>query len=136
MSLAPIAVARAEQVLEIPQVKAPATSAPTPADTEATPVSPRYPRPEAVARRDDAPAIPSNVGSLEEYERQDTDDASSPRRNPPSGIYGPGAALAGANFQIDPGGNRQALTSDLVLGALMLGVFAMEMNEAHQHRHR
>ena len=68
--------------------------------------------------------MPSGLGSVDDYENQG--ESSYP------------AAVAGApsNLRVDPNGNRDALVKDVVLGALVIGLFALEAHAAQQHRHR
>ncbi len=90
--------------------------------------------------------LPANLGSVEDYEHQDGEDAPSTsysRRYSSSGFGGQAAGFggtggnfAGANLQFDPGHDRQALTNNLILGALALGLFAMEVQASHHHHHR
>ncbi len=68
--------------------------------------------------------MPSGLGSIEDYERQGEPSSS--------------AGIAGArpSLRIDRNNNRQALANDVTLGALAIGLFALEVHAAHQHRHR
>jgi hypothetical protein len=69
--------------------------------------------------------IPAEIGSIDDYENQG--EPSSPAR-----VGGGTPAL-----RIDGSGNpREALVSNVILGALVIGLFAMEVHEAHQQRHR
>ncbi len=104
----------ADQVLELPATAAPASS------PDASVGGAPEPEPK---HRTMAP-MPSGLGSIEDYERQGEPSSS--------------AGIAGArpNLHIDPSGNRQALANDVILGALAIGLFALEVHAAHQHRHR
>ena len=71
--------------------------------------------------------MPSGLGSIDDYESQGESSSST------------GITSAPSNPRIDPNGpngNRQALVNDVILGALVVGLFAMEVHAAHQHRHR
>ena len=86
--------------------------------------------------------MPANLGSVDDYEHQDGDDTSlSSPRSASSGFGGSGARFGtpgnfgAANLQFEPGNDRHALTNNLILGALVLGLFAMEVQSAQQQRH-
>lgn len=105
----------ADQVLELPQAVAPASYRDASAADGAAEPPPR--------RQAMAP-MPSGLGSLDDYERQGESDR-------PAGL-----ASGPSNVRIDPNGNREALANDIILGALVIGLFALEMHAAHQNRHR
>lgn len=101
----------------------------------------RSPHRTAIARRDSTAPLPANLGSVDDYEHQDGDDSSSSPRSASSRFSGSGGGFAtpgnfgAANLQFDPGNDRHALTNNLVLGALVIGLFAIEVQAAHQHHH-
>jgi hypothetical protein len=113
----PATTALAEQVLEVPRVTAPTPAeAPMEAAVEPDPV-----------HRVMAP-MPSGVGSVNDYETQDESSylvgATSPSISRANGA------------RIDPSGNRQSLTNEVILGAVVIGLFALEAHSANQRRHR
>ena len=110
----PARTAFANQVLELPQTTAPVSSPAASADGAAEP----EPQRQAVA------PMPSGLGSVDDYENQGESS------------YSGGIANAPSNLRIDPNGNRDALVKDVVLGALVIGLFALEAHAARQHRHR
>jgi hypothetical protein len=113
----PATTAFAEQVLEVPRVAAPTPAeAPVDAAVEPDPV-----------HRVMAP-MPSGVGSVNDYETQDESSY-------PPGALAPSARAPQGAF-VDPAHNRQALTNDVIMGALVIGLFALEAHSAHQSRHR
>lgn len=146
LCIAPITTALADQVLEVPQMAAPATSADASAKDAAPAAHPRHSHHEVTERPKAMAPLPANLGSVEDYEHQDGEDAPSSsysRRYSSSGFGGqaagfggPGGNFAGANLQFDPGHDRQALTNNLILGALAIGLFAMEVQASHHHHHR
>jgi hypothetical protein len=110
----PTTDAFADQMLELPQVAAPAPMPHPRAVAEPDPESPN---------RAMAP-MPPGLGSIDEYESQG--DSEGPAR----------LASGPSNLQIDPygpQGNRSSLASNVLLGALTLGLFAMELHAAHRH---
>jgi hypothetical protein len=118
-------MAFADQVLELPRVSAPA---PAPAP-DASYSSDAVAEPEPRAKRNLTP-LPADLGSVEDYENQG-EPSSSPRfASSPSFASGP------STVRIDQGGGRDAMVTNVILGALVIGLFAMEMNAAQQHRHR
>jgi hypothetical protein len=142
LCMAPVMTAFADQVLEVPQMTAPAASAP-----DAAPGAPaHHSYHEAAPRREAMAPMPANLGTLADYTHQDAEDAPSTsysRRYSSSGFGGqaagfggPGGNFGGANLQFDPGNDRQALTNNLILGALALGLFALEVQDAHHRHHR
>jgi hypothetical protein len=111
----PARMAFAAQVLELPAD--PASSPDGSADRAGEPLPHRH----AMA------PTPSGLGSIDDYERQGESPSSA------------GIGSAGSNPRIDPNGpnrDRQALVNNVILGALAIGLFAMEVHAAHQHRHR
>ena len=133
-------MAFADPVLEIPQMNAPVpTEAPAASEASAPSRSSHH---AAQAQRAATAPMPANLGSIDDYEHQDGDDSSSySARAASSGFGGAGAGLGmpgnfgGANLQFDRGNDRQALANNLVLGALVLGLFAMEVQASHHHHH-
>ena len=101
-------VIQAEQILELP----PTTSADSPLEA---PLPSRSVRP----RSADVSA-PAGVGSVGDYENQDDSAA-------------PGAANVTTRPRFERNSNQPALASEIVMGALVLGVLAMELHSAH-HR--
>jgi hypothetical protein len=125
-------VAFADQVLELPRVSAPAP-APLP---DASYSSDAVAEPEPPAKRNLTP-LPADLGSVEDYENQGDEASSSPRFASSSRFASsPGFASGPSTIRIDQGGGRDAMVTNVILGALVIGLFAMEMNSAHQHRHR
>jgi hypothetical protein len=113
----PATSAFAEQVLELPQAAAQTPSADAPAEAEAEP----KPRRQAMT------PMPAGLGSIDDYENQGESS------------YPAGIASPPPNLRVDPNGpnrNREGLVNDVILGALAIGLFAMEVHAAHQHRHR
>lgn len=110
----PARSAFADQVLELPPTAAPASSRDASVDAAPEP----EPKHHAMA------PLPAGLGSIEDYEQQGEPSSS--------------AGIAGArpSLRIDPNNNRQALANDVILGALAIGLFALEVHAAHQHRHR
>ena len=108
--------ASAGPVLEIPQVLAPAAdrknSAPS-VDVSPLPEEP-------------APA-PSAVGSIEDYEHQDSYPYHAGVVSRPAAPIDPGANHA-------PEGNHAALGNRAIVGAFVLGVLALELHAADGHR--
>lgn len=107
------------QVLELPQVaNAPSESAPV--------VRRRHvaPPPTQMA---DAP-MPAGMGTLQDYEHQD--DSTAQNSSSPSSF-----AIGGSNgaVGVDPNGNRDALIGDAILGAVAIGLFALEVHQARRH---
>ena len=107
------------QILELPQV---AEARPQPQPSR----RPRVASPPAEVA--DAP-IPG-MGTLQDYEHQDD----RPAQNPPQSSAS--LAMGGSNgaIVVDPGGNRDALINDAILGAVAIGLFALEVHAAHHHR--
>lgn len=113
-------------------------TAPVPAEAPAsreTAAPPRSSHRVAVAPRDLTAPMPANLGSVDDYEHQEGDDSSSVSSRAASSGFGTAGNFGGANLRFDPGNNRQALANNLVLGALVLGLFAMEVQASHQHHH-
>lgn len=110
----PARMAFADQVLELPQAAAPVSS------QYASGAPAAAPEPERQAM---AP-MPAGIGSVDEYESQGESS------------YPAGIASTPSNLHIDPNRNRDGLVKDLVLGALVIGLFALEVHAAQQHRHR
>jgi hypothetical protein len=117
LSAVPVANAIAEQTLELPQTAA-ANSAFAPSEVVAD-AAPK-PQPEVMA------PMPAGVGSLADYEDQDSSPQQAQARN----------AMGSAGSPIDPLGSHPSLGNEVVMGALVLGVLAMELGAAHHHRHR
>jgi hypothetical protein len=114
----PARTAFADQVLELPQAAAPASSPDGSADGAAVEPEPQR---QAMTR------MPAGLGSIDDYENQGESS------------YPAGIASPPSNLRVDPNGpnrNREALVNDVILGALAIGLFAMEVHAAHQHRHR
>jgi hypothetical protein len=101
----------AAQVLELPQTAPASSEVPAP-----PPISPP-----ARARGARSEAAPAGVGSVSDYESQEGDPQAS-------------VAAPQASSPFDRRGNRAALTNELMMGALVIGVLAMELHAAHQHR--
>jgi len=89
--------------------------------------------------------MPSGLGSIDDYQRQDSSEMRRASVSPAfasPGFASPGfaspAAIMGmpSNGPSDRNGNRAALVNDVVLGALVIGLFALQANAAHQRRHR
>jgi len=117
MCLVPAEMAFADPVLELPQL----ATASTPMNASADETAP--PR-----RRAKAP-MPKGLGTLQDYER-DTESAPSPRSSA-------GLATTPTNQRFEGNSNNgQTLAQNVIFGALVLGLFAMELHTAHQHRHR
>jgi len=142
--MAPITTAFADQVLEVPQITAPAASADasTPDTPPAAPAHHSYH--EGAERRETMAPMPANLGTLADYAHQDGEAPSSSNSarysssgfgGQAAGFGGAGGNFGGANLQFDPGHDRQALTNNLILGALALGLFALEVQDAHRSHH-
>ncbi|HVN26905.1 MAG TPA: hypothetical protein VMT64_00385 [Candidatus Binataceae bacterium] len=114
--MAPARSAFADQVLEIPSTVAPTAS--TPSDYSRT-MRTSHPAP-----------LPSNLGTLQDYERET--DADSNTGNPSNYPSNHGAGSVNPLFEVK-GNDQQALLQSAVLGALLIGAFAMEMHAAHHH---
>jgi hypothetical protein len=112
-------MAFADPVLELPQL---ATTS-TPIDTAADETAPVKPRPRETV------AMPKELGTLQDYERESDSD-------PAVGNSQGFASSAPANRRFEANPSGQTLAQNVIIGALMLGVFAMELHAAHQHRHR
>ena len=125
ISLVSFAVAVSLAVAQEPaiQVAAPATSYDHYSPPE--PVSRHRSTPQQVA--DSTP--PSGVGSLDDYMHQSESDSSpypassAMTRSPSAGRY-------------DPNGDRSAMVTNVILGALAIGLFAYELHAANQHHRR
>ena|SRR5579871_461757 len=125
VGFAPARMAFAEQVLELPQPTAPSVSSSVPTDEGATV--------EKSAPREVAP-LPSGLGSIDDYENQD----SSPRSSRyaagyPAGYAANGVGASGGT-RIDHRGQPTQLQNEVMLGAVVLGVLAMELSHSHHHR--
>jgi hypothetical protein len=118
----PMRTAFADQVLELPQAPARAASSDTSRDASRYVPDDVAPKP-APHRRAMAP-MPAGLGSIDDYESQDGSSSSS------------GIAGAGLSPRIDPNRNGDALANEVILGALVIGLFAMEVHAAHQHHRR
>jgi hypothetical protein len=113
----PARTAFADQVLELPQAAAPASSPDRSADGAAVEPEPQ---------RQAMTPMPAGLGSIDDYENQGESS------------YPAGIASAPSNLRVDPNGpnrNREGMVNDVILGALAIGLFAMEVHAAHQHRH-
>jgi len=109
----PVRMVQAEQVLELPTSGAPAAASDaSPDDVVAYEKS----APKAVA------PMPSGLGSIDDYETQD----SSP--------YAANSAGTRGTTHVDHRGQQSALVDEVMVGALVIGVLAMELNSAHHHR--
>ncbi len=111
-TLCPTAVSAA-QVLEVPQLIAAASTprhSATRVDDAVTEPGPEY-----------AVATPEGVGSLDEYESQHTS------AHPVLGSLSTAAP-------VDPKANRSEMGNSILVGALILGVLAMELHATQQHR--
>jgi hypothetical protein len=121
----------AEQVLELPQMTTPSTT------PDLSSAAPPHRRNQSAQRNAEAP-LPANLGSIEDYEHQGEEDRPS---YPGSSSYassnlqggGFGGNYGGATLQFEPGSSREALTNNIILGAVVLGLFAMEVDAAHHH---
>jgi hypothetical protein len=127
-------MALADQVLELPQNSAESTSSPPASiaspDETAPPHKPRH--------RAMAP-VPQNLGTLQDYERENGEDASGAPLNSANSANFANFAGAPSNpatplFEIG-GNNHQTVAQNAILGVLMLGLFAMEVQSAHHHHH-
>ena len=116
------------QVLELPQVSS------TPVAAPATSYD-QYSPPEPVSRHRSAPqqvadsTPPSGVGSLDDYMHQSESD-SSPYPASSAMTMSPSAG------RYDPNGDRSAMVTNVILGALAIGLFAYELHAANQHHRR
>jgi hypothetical protein len=110
ISLMPAKAAFAEQTLELPQTAMPVETALKDAAT------PEKTRPEVVQ------PIPANLGSIDDYENQD------------GSSYTTNASNSSSPLPPDRRGNRAALTNEVLAGALILGVLALEFGGRHSHR--
>lgn len=106
----------AEQVLEVPQTAASTPLRDAPIDAEPEP----EPQHRALA------PMPSGLGSIQDYENQDESDRPVGFSNNPSNVR---------IDQFGSSGNRSALANNVLLGALAIGLFAMELHAAHRHHH-
>ncbi len=125
VGVAPARMAFAEQVLELPQPTAPSLSSGGPAEAG--------PAVEKSAPREVAP-LPSGLGSIDDYENQDS--SSRPSRYAtgyPAGYAANGVGASGGT-RIDHRGQPTQLQNEVMLGAVVLGVLAMELGRAHRHR--
>jgi len=114
VGLMPARMAVAEQVLELPQNAARLASPDASVEDAA---QPENPRPETIA------AMPAGLGSVDDYESQDASSHSTT-----------GAVSRPPTAPSERRSNHAALGNDLILGALVLGVLAIELRGAHQHR--
>src|SRR5579862_1701594 len=134
IGLMPATHALAEQVLEVPQIATPASAASTAsAGSEAPAAIPHHRHRQTAQRNIDAPT-PSNIGSIDDYEHQEEADSF-----PGSSRYASSSNFAGSGFggnyggttlQFESGNSREAVTNNLILGAMVLGLFAMEVDAA------
>lgn len=111
-AMVPARVAFASQTLELP------SSAPS---STSNPSIENPPPPQARIRSTDP--LPPGLGTIDDYEAQDPSYRSSAGSNAPSG-----------NAPAERRANQPALVNEVVVGALVLGVLAMEMHAAHRHR--
>jgi hypothetical protein len=125
-------------VLELPQnaassgSSAPATSDASSGET-VTPHTKRHHRAAASTAQASAP-LPANLGTLQDYERDNDED---PSAGAPSNFAsGPSYPANPANPVFELTGNsHQTLAQNAILGVLMIGLFAMEVQAAHHHHH-
>ena len=127
LALVPARFAFADQVLELPSAAAPpATSAVDATPPNDTAVSaPRKSHHQTVA------AVPANLGTLQDYERETDED---PSVGGPSNYANFAGAPTHPPFEIN-GNSQQSLAQNAILGVLLIGLFAMEANAGHHHRH-
>jgi len=83
--------------------------------------------------------MPANLGSIDDYEHQEDEDrpayaGSSGYASSNSSGGGFGGNYGGTTLRFEPGNGREALTNNLLLGAVVLGLFAMEVDASHHHR--
>ena len=135
ISLLPATKVLADQVLVLPQMTTP-TAAPD-LSSPAPVYAPDHRRNPSAKRTPEAP-LPANLGSIEDYEHQGEEDrpsysgtSSYASSNFQGGGFG--GNYGGTTLQFEPGNSREALTNNLILGAVVLGLFAMEVDAAHHH---
>ena len=135
ITVLPVTKAVADQVLELPQTTTPAAAAAPDVSTVA-PIT-HYRHNQSALGDSEAPT-PANLGSIDDYEHQGEADQSSYRSSSPyaSSGGGLGGNYSGATLQFESGDSREALTNNLILGAVVLGLFAMEVESAHHRHHR
>ncbi len=113
IAMVPAATAFCDQVLELPQPAAPVAS--TDASTNNA-ASPEQPRNQASA------PMPAGLGSIADYENQDSEASSA----------APLTSSAGA--PIEHRGAQATVQNEAILGALVLGVIALELTAGNHHR--
>ena len=116
--LLPARMVLADQILELPPTGAPDVTPPPPESTT---------RPET-ARKVMAP-MPADLGSIDDYENQDE-----PTRRSSNNAFA--SANAPLNVPFDPNRNRAALTNEVILSVLAIGLYTLEARSANQHHHR
>jgi hypothetical protein len=140
LCLLPSSIAFADQVLELPQN--PASSVSSPASTAPTeePIHPHkhhHSHASESAAEDSTAAsapLPANLGTLQDYERDNDEDPSAGAASNFAG--GPSYSANPANPVFELSGNsHQTLAQNAILGVLMIGLFAMEVQAAHHHHH-
>jgi hypothetical protein len=109
VGLMPAKAAFADQTLELPQTAVPVETALADA-----PIAEKA-RPEALS------PIPANLGSIDDYENQ---DGSSYAAN----------TSTSSPLPVERRGNQTALRNEVLAGALILGVLALEFGGSHHHR--
>jgi|ERR1700683_2317654 hypothetical protein len=135
-------MAFADQVLELPQNAASSVSSPAstvPADEPIHPHKHHHHASESAAEASTAASapLPANLGTLEDYERDNDEDPSAgAASNFASGPSYPAYSANPANPVFELSGNsHQTLAQNAILGVLMIGLFAMEVQAAHHHHH-
>jgi hypothetical protein len=113
IAMVPAAIALGDQVLELPQPAAPAASADASTNNAA---SPQRLRNEASA------PMPAGLGSIADYENQDSDAS------------GAATATSPAGAPIEHRGPQATVQNEAILGALVLGVIALELTAGNHHR--
>ena len=113
VAVIPARMAFAEQVLELPQTAAPSPTSDSSIESASLAESPH---------RSVAP-MPAGLGTIDDYEAE---GSSSP--------YSAGSGAPSGNAPVERRASQNTLTNEVVVGALVLGVLAMELHAAHQHR--
>ena len=136
----PSSSAFAAQVLELPHTSTPALSSGLPVDP-VEPVDDDIPveraTPKAAPRK--LPPMPAGLGSIDDYKNQGESESSYPAGY--SAGAAPSSSMRAMGIDLNnplnsPNGNRQTLRNEVMLGALVLGLMALEAHSAHQNRHR
>lgn len=115
-------------------------------------VSPQFGSTAASAPIDGSPiqlaqtSLPPGVGSLDDYVREGNENASrpgvppqgySPQAMPPQGYYPQGVPSQGWNYrEADPNAERNVLIGAAVVGALAVGLWALQQHQMHQAQQR